>query len=201
MTLRDLAMLYAALGDDGLAKPLVWTETAVRSGQGEGGRLVSAEAADQVLSILRESPPPPGRAPPALSIGAPKLAFKTGTSYGFRDAVAAGVGDGWTVLVWTGRPDGGARPGMTGREAALPLLFQVFDVLEANAPQAQTLSPQVAPPALTQLDRPRRPAAALPARRRGGDGRRLRPEVARPGPGGAGRPAALVRRRPAPDGG
>jgi penicillin-binding protein 1C len=152
VSLRDLAMLYAALGDAGLAKPLVWTEAGLRSGKAEARRLVSAEAADQVLSILRESPPPPGRAPPALSIGAPKLAFKTGTSYGFRDAVAAGVGDGWTVLVWTGRPDGGVRPGMTGREAALPLLFQVFDVLEANAPQAQTLQPRSAPPALTQLD-------------------------------------------------
>ena len=152
VTLRDLAMLYAALGDHGLARPLTWTQLQLRSDRAEGSRLVSAEAADQVLSILRESPPPPGRAPPALSAGAPKLAFKTGTSYGFRDAVAAGVGDGWTVVVWTGRPDGGVRPGMTGREAALPLLFQVFDVLEANAPQAQTLTPQVAPPALAQLD-------------------------------------------------
>jgi penicillin-binding protein 1C len=152
ITLRDVAMLYAALGDQGLAKPLVWTQAQVNSGRAPGRRLVSAEAADQVLTILREGPPPPGRAPPALSVGAPKLAFKTGTSYGFRDAVAAGVGDGWTVVVWTGRPDGGVRPGMTGREAALPLLFQVFDVLEANAPQAQTLSPQVAPPALTQMD-------------------------------------------------
>lgn len=152
VSLRDLAMLYAALGDHGLARPLVWTEANLRPHTPEARRLVSAEAADQVLSILRESPPPPGRVPPALSAGAPKLAFKTGTSYGFRDAVAAGVGDGWTVLVWTGRPDGGVRPGMTGREAALPLLFQVFDVLEANAPQAQALQPQSAPPALTQLD-------------------------------------------------
>jgi penicillin-binding protein 1C len=162
VTLRDMAMLYAALGDQGLARPLVWTEAQLRSGKADAHRLVSAEAADQVLAILRESPPPPGRAPPALSAGAPKLAFKTGTSYGFRDAVAAGVGDGWTVLVWTGRPDGGVRPGMTGREAALPLLFQVFDVLEANAPQAQTLSPQSAPPALTQLDRRGGPQLLFP---------------------------------------
>ncbi len=152
ITLRDMAMLYAALGDRGLAKPLAWTEDDVRNGRLKGRRLVSAEAADQVLAILRESPPPPGRAPPALSTGAPKLAFKTGTSYGFRDAVAAGVGDGWTVVVWTGRPDGGVRPGMTGREAALPLLFQVFDILEIGAPQAQTLSPEVAPPALARFD-------------------------------------------------
>ncbi len=152
VSLRDMAMLYAALGDGGLAKPLVWTQAQADRGHARGRRLVSSEASDQVLTILRESPPPPGRAPPALSVGAPKLAFKTGTSYGFRDAVAAGVGDGWTVVVWTGRPDGGARPGMTGREAALPLLFQVFDVLEANGSQAQPLAPQAAPPALTQID-------------------------------------------------
>jgi penicillin-binding protein 1C len=151
VSLRDIALLYAALGDGGIAKPLVWTEAEAHR-RPAGRRLVSADAADQVLGILREAPPPPGRAPPALSEGAPKLAFKTGTSYGFRDAVAAGVGDGWTVVVWTGRPDGGVRPGMTGREAALPLLFQVFDILEANARPAQALSPQAAPPALTQLD-------------------------------------------------
>ncbi|HVY34896.1 MAG TPA: penicillin-binding protein 1C [Caulobacteraceae bacterium] len=153
VTLRDVAMLYAALGDHGMAKPLVWTEADAHNRKASARRLVSAEAADQVMAILRESPAPPGRAPPALSLGAPKLAFKTGTSYGFRDAVAAGVGDGWTVAVWTGRPDGGARPGMTGREAALPLLFQVFDVLEANAPAAQALAPQNAPQALAKLDR------------------------------------------------
>ncbi len=152
ISLRDLAMLYAALGDHGLARPLVWTQAEVAAGGTRGRRLVSAEAADQVLAILRESPPPPGRAPPALSEGAPTLAFKTGTSYGFRDAVAAGVGDGWTVVVWTGRPDGGSRPGLTGRQAALPLLFQVFDVLEADAPRAQALAPETAPPALTQID-------------------------------------------------
>ena len=152
VTLRDLAMLYAALADHGVARPLVWTEAEARRPSNRGRRLVSAEAADQVIAILRESPPPPGRAPPALSIGAPKLAFKTGTSYGFRDALAAGVGDGWTVVVWTGRPDGGARPGMTGREAALPLLFKVFDLLEGGSSTAQELPLETAPSALTQAD-------------------------------------------------
>jgi penicillin-binding protein 1C len=158
IALRDLVMLYAALGDGGMARPLVWTEAEARRSKGPGRRLVSAEAAAQVLQILRESPPPPGRAPPALTVGAPKLAFKTGTSYSFRDAVAAGVGDGWTVVVWTGRPDGGARPGLTGRDAALPLLFQVFDLLETGARQAQPLEPQSAPSALARID----PAAGGP---------------------------------------
>ena len=144
VTLRDLALLYAALADGGLAKPLAWTAAdaeAARSARGR--RLVRPEAAASVLDILRGTPPPPDRPPPLLSVGAPRLAFKTGTSYGFRDAVAAGIGDGWVVVVWTGRPDGGAREGMTGRAAALPLLFQAFDVLEAGG--GRTLP--VAPPA------------------------------------------------------
>lgn len=153
ITLRDLAVLYAALGDGGVAKPLSWTEAnAALSPLSPGARLVSSSAARQVLDILRDAPPPPGRAPPVLSAGAPRLAFKTGTSYGFRDAVAAGVGDRWTVLVWTGRPDGGARPGLTGRDAALPLLFQVFDLLSGETSQAGAQTPQTAPAALRQVD-------------------------------------------------
>ena len=132
--LRGLATLYAALADDGVAKPLAWTErdTGARLRQ-PGRRLVGAAAAAQVLDILRESPPPDGRASPLIGDDAPALAFKTGTSYGFRDALAAGVGGGYAVVVWTGRPDGGGRPGLTGRQAALPLLFEVFDALHASS--------------------------------------------------------------------
>ncbi len=151
--MRDLATLYAALGDGGIAKPLTWTQKeAALTPAHPGVRLVSTAEAGQVLDILREAPPPPGRAPPSLSAGAPKLAFKTGTSYGFRDAVAAAIGDQWTVVVWTGRPDGGARQGLTGREAALPLLFQVFDLLSHDSHPASPQTPQSAPSALARLD-------------------------------------------------
>jgi penicillin-binding protein 1C len=146
ITLRDLAMLYAGLADGGLTRPLAWTEAdAGRTEHAAGVRLVRAEAAGQVLDILRESPPPPGRTPPNLIAGAPKLAFKTGTSYGFRDAVAAGVGGGYVVVAWTGRADGGARGGLTGREAALPLLFDVFDALRTEGGAARPLAPKAAP--------------------------------------------------------
>ncbi len=148
-------MLYAALADEGVAKPLSWTEAqAARRGKEPGRRLVSAESAAQVLDILRESPPPPGRAPGALLHAGPRLAFKTGTSYGFRDAVAAGVGGGYVVLVWTGRPDGGARTGgLTGREAALPLLFDVFDVLAADTAAPPAIAPRQAPRGLTDMEK------------------------------------------------
>ncbi len=152
ITLRDLALLYAALGDGGVAKPLAWTKAqAEAAARDPGRRLVRAEAAAQVLDILRESPPPADRPPPALSVGAPRLAFKTGTSYGFRDAVAAGIGDGWTVVVWTGRPDGGSRPGLTGRDAALPLLFAAFDLLEGDLSAPKPLPPPQAPRGMVRL--------------------------------------------------
>ncbi len=61
ITLRDLAVLYAALGDGGVAKPLAWTEVeAARRARQGGVRLIRAEAAGQVLDILRETPPPAG---------------------------------------------------------------------------------------------------------------------------------------------
>lgn len=152
IALRDTALLYAAMADDGLAKPLAWTEAeAARRPAEQGVRLVRAEAAQQVLDILRESPPPPGRAPTALVAGGAKIAFKTGTSYGFRDAVAAGVGGGYVVVVWTGRPDGGARPGLTGREASLPLLFDVFDALAPASEAAHAIAPKGAPGGLQRL--------------------------------------------------
>ena len=145
----DVAMLYAGLADGGLARPLVWSDGAAPPDVGV--RLVRAEAANQVIDILRESPPPKGRAPPALLEQGAKLAFKTGTSYGFRDALAIGVGGGYVVAVWTGRPDGGARGGLTGREAALPLLFDAFDVLRPGTSAPRPIAPRTAPLGLTHL--------------------------------------------------
>jgi penicillin-binding protein 1C len=155
ITLRDLGLLYAALGDDGLARPLAWTEAdADRPGRPSGVRLMRPAAARQVLDILREGPAPKGRAPSALTRGGPMMAFKTGTSYGFRDAVAAGVGGGYAMVVWTGRADGGARGGLTGRDAALPLLFDVADELGGPSANPPRIAPTTAPRALGRLLRP-----------------------------------------------
>ncbi|MET0294948.1 MAG: penicillin-binding protein 1C, partial [Phenylobacterium sp.] len=156
ISLRDLAVLYAALGDQGIAKPLAWTEADARRRRGDRGhRLVGAEPARQVLDILRETPPPAGASPAALMRGRPAMAYKTGTSYGFRDALAAGVIGGQVVIVWSGRADGGARSSaMTGRDAALPLLFQVADLLGAPPAAPRPLAPKSAPAALTELAPP-----------------------------------------------
>ena len=150
--LRDLAVLYAALGDGGLAKPLAWTEAdAARRPHQAGTRIMRREAAGQVLDILKESPAPRGRTPAALTRLGPRMAFKTGTSYGYRDALAAGVVGGHVVVVWTGRADGGARGGLTGRDAALPLLFDAADAIDAPLSAPRPIAPKSAPPALARL--------------------------------------------------
>ena len=61
--------------------------------------------------------------------GPPGIAWKTGTSWGGRDAWAFGFDARHVVAVWVGRPDGTPMPGATGASLALPLLARVFDLL------------------------------------------------------------------------
>lgn len=155
ITLRDLALLYAALADGGVAKPLAWTQAEANHRAAQTGtRLMRPQAAQQVLDILRESPAPEGRIPAALTNGGPRMAFKTGTSYGFRDAVAAGVVGDYVIIAWTGRADGGARGGLTGRDAALPLLFDAADVINQPGAAPRPIAPRGAPKSLAELDGP-----------------------------------------------
>jgi penicillin-binding protein 1C len=139
LSVRQLALLYAALGDEGRAQPLRWLENAPLA-SGDFG-LVTAESAEEVLEILRRAPHPGGRMPAVLSQGAPEISFKTGTSYGFRDAWAAGVAGDYAVVVWVGRADGAPRDGVTGRAGALPLLFRAFDLVAAFDPDANLSAP------------------------------------------------------------
>ncbi len=149
MTLEDLVQLYAALGDEGRARPLV--NDAIGSFAFER-RFVRGDTAERVLEILASSPHPAGRVPAAVAQNAPRVAFKTGTSYGFRDAWAVGVANGYAIGVWVGRPDGAPRPGATGRSEALPVLFEAFDLLGAPSEPARPREHEPLAPALTRLE-------------------------------------------------
>lgn len=131
LRLEDLVQLYAALGDGGRARPLA---TQPFTPNIFSRRFVRPETAERVLQILATSPHPAGRIPAQVAQGAPQVAFKTGTSYGFRDAWAIGVANGYVIGVWVGRPDGSPRAGATGRSDALPILFEAFDLLGAPRP-------------------------------------------------------------------
>lgn len=133
VTLHDLVQLYAGLANDGQAVALH-----VQGDAPPGARIVSRAAAWQVGHILSGMTPPPG-AP------ANRLAYKTGTSYGHRDAWAIGFDGAHVIGVWIGRPDGTPVPGAFGGDAAAPVLFDAFQRLK---PQLQALAP---PPPETLL--------------------------------------------------
>lgn len=118
MSLRDLVQLYTGLANGGRAKQL-------RNGTEAGeppsadGVILEAQAAWQVTDMLAGVRPPEGTAPRGI-------AYKTGTSYGYRDAWSIGY-DGRHVLgVWVGRPDSGSVPGLSGYVSAAPVLFEGF---------------------------------------------------------------------------
>jgi penicillin-binding protein 1C len=135
VTLEDMVGLYATLARGGVARPLSWR----LDGPGtEGQRVVSEVAAWQVGDILAGLAPPPG-AP------SNRLAYKTGTSYGHRDAWAIGFDGTHVIGVWMGRADGTPVPGAFGADVAAPVLFQAFNRLKPK------LDPQPPAPASTLL--------------------------------------------------
>lgn len=117
ISLQDLTQLYAMLARGGVALPLHYR---LNASPVSGARIISAVAAWEVGDILSGLAPPPG---------APRnrLAYKTGTSYGHRDAWAIGYDGRHVVGVWMGRADGTPVPGAFGGELAAPILFQAFD--------------------------------------------------------------------------
>lgn len=123
VTLSDMVQLYAALARGGVARPLSWRRDADEVAEGQ--RLVSEVAAWQVGDILAGLAPPPG-AP------SNRLAYKTGTSYGHRDAWAIGFDGKHVVGVWMGRADGTPVPGAFGADVAAPVLFQAFNRLKRD---------------------------------------------------------------------
>jgi penicillin-binding protein 1C len=118
VTLSDLVRLYAGIARLGQTVAL---REIVGDGQDdrEKRRLMDQAAAWQVGNVLIGTPPPEngihGR-----------IAFKTGTSYGYRDAWSIGFDGRYTIGVWVGRPDGAPVPGLVGRTAAAPILFDAF---------------------------------------------------------------------------
>ncbi len=114
--LTDLVMLYSAFPRLGTVLPL--TER-MRADAAAPFRIFEQQAAWYVANVLIGTPPPDNAAPG-------RIAFKTGTSYGYRDAWAIGFDGRMTVGVWVGRPDGAPVPGLVGRASAAPILFDAF---------------------------------------------------------------------------
>jgi len=172
ITLRELVSSYAAIANGGAP---------VRLYDGVGPR-PEAEAAAPVLdpvsawyvaNILADVPPPLNGSPG-------RIAYKTGTSYGYRDAWAIGF-DGRTVIgVWVGRPDGAPVPGLSGIVGAAPVLFEAFDRIgNRKAPLRR------APPGAIIASNPELPAPLRRFRHPNDSmvARQAAPQIAYPGDG------------------
>ncbi len=118
VTLQDLTQLYAGLARLGNTRPLREIMTESHDAR-DSLRLMDQVAAWQVGNVLIGTPPPENGVHN-------RIAFKTGTSYGYRDAWSVGYDGRITIGVWVGRPDGAPVPGLLGRTAAAPILFDAF---------------------------------------------------------------------------
>ena len=118
VTLQDLTQLYVGLARLGNTPPLREIMSWKHDGR-DSLRLMDQVAAWQVGNVLIGTPPPENGVHN-------RIAFKTGTSYGYRDAWSIGFDGRITIGVWAGRPDGAPVPGLLGRTAAAPILFDAF---------------------------------------------------------------------------
>ncbi|MCP3054874.1 penicillin-binding protein 1C [Aurantimonas marianensis] len=116
LTLEDLVRIYGAIANGGVAMPLHIEQDA---GVGQGKRILSPQAAWYVTSILAGAT--------TTNKGSPgDVAYKTGTSYGYRDAWTIGYDGRHVVGVWLGRPDGAPVAGLVGQDSAAPVMRDVF---------------------------------------------------------------------------
>ncbi len=143
VTLADLVAIHAAIANGGRAVDLtIQADRPLASERGK--RVLDERAAWYVSAILAGSAGPNHVAPGAI-------AFKTGTSYGYRDAWAIGFDGRHVIGVWIGRPDGAPVPGLVGVDAAAPILIDAFARL------GQTTPLRAAPPGIVEAS-----AATLP---------------------------------------
>jgi penicillin-binding protein 1C len=129
VTMEETAMLYAMFANHGVLRPLRHrTDEPIAAGT----RLLSEQASFMTIDMLQQNPQPQelgfqlsGRLP---------VAWKTGTSWGFRDAWTAGLFGHYVLVVWVGNFDGSSNPAFVGAQAAAPLFFRVVDALHAAEP-------------------------------------------------------------------
>jgi penicillin-binding protein 1C len=144
VTLTDLVAIHAAIARGGAAVPLI-LERHKELNLTAPSQVLEGRAAWYVASILAGAPGPNHVSPGSI-------AFKTGTSYGYRDAWAVGFDGKHAIGVWVGRPDGAPVPGLIGVDAAAPILMDAFARLGPLTPL------KAAPPGILMAS-----AGSLPA--------------------------------------
>ncbi|MBL8298952.1 MAG: penicillin-binding protein 1C [Rhodanobacteraceae bacterium] len=144
-TLEDLVGAYAAFNRGGIA-----ARVRLRAEEPLAERRLLSAGAAYIVRHMLEANLRPGQNRDTFDPGQrARLAWKTGTSYGFRDAWALGTTRRYTLGVWVGRPDGTPVPGQYGAITALPLLFQAVDSLPHSPEDA---APAVPPSSISEVD-------------------------------------------------
>ena len=126
VSMEELARLYAMLGNDGRMRSLRWRQS---DPEEAGTALISPEAGFITRGMLRQNAGTDAGA--LFATGGPPVYWKTGTSWGFRDAWSAGLVGPYALVVWLGNFDGSSNPALIGVEAAAPLFFDIVDGLQA----------------------------------------------------------------------
>lgn len=137
--LLELTNLYATLADAGTHKPVRPLMDPL-AGRNPDIRLVSPEASAMILDILATTRRPDLPDAWEFTLSAPKVAWKTGTSFGHRDAWAVGLSRDLAIGVWVGNPDGSQCANISGARHAGPLLFDFFRALSPRTTQLPSFS-------------------------------------------------------------
>jgi len=138
VSMEEMAGLYAMLANGGVLKPLVTTMTPPPANR-PAVRMLSPEASYVVLEMLRNNPRPSADFSLSQVPGSAAIPWKTGTSYGYRDAWALGIVGPYVLGVWIGNFDGAPNANFVGRDAAGPLFFAIADALRARGPIPESI--------------------------------------------------------------
>lgn len=148
LSMEQLVQLYAMLGNGGQWQALVWQQQKNEAEQSQP--LLSPEAAFLTLDMLRQHPGLQSGLLSELTESGP-VAWKTGTSYAFRDAWAVGLSGDYVLAVWLGNFDGSSNPNLVGRSAAGPLFFELLELLPQQPEVNQRLFSPAASLNLTKV--------------------------------------------------
>lgn len=146
-TLWDISSAYASMGrslsgysiirdkyPSNTYHPLYYlNDQKPKKGSLQKGSLITASALYYTFNAMTELLRPQDYVGWMQFLSKNRIAWKTGTSFGFRDAWAVGLNEKYTVAVWVGNADGEGRPGLTGTAMAAPLMFSIFNQLSQPA--------------------------------------------------------------------
>lgn len=128
VTMEEMVTLYAMLANRGVLQPLHYR---AQHDTAAGERLLSEEASYMVMDMLQQNPRPDGMSGARSGL---RVAWKTGTSWGFRDAWSVGIFGPYVLAVWVGNFNGEGNPAFIGAQAAAPLFFRMVDAVQASHP-------------------------------------------------------------------